>query len=461
MKMNLALKEIAEAVAGTVESDGRPAHGVSTDTRTLKPGDLFFALFGEGAKPGSAGDGHRFVPDAAQRGAAGAVVSQPVTGLPAGFGIVRVPDTLIALGKLAAAWRERTRARVVAVTGSVGKTTTKGMLGSILASAGPSVVAERSYNNEIGVPLTLLQLGGHHAYCALEFAMRGRGEIDYLTRLVRPEVGVITNIGASHAGRLGSREATARAKGELLPLLPHTGAAVLKRSDFFFPVLSELSAAPVISFDLEAEADVRAEGIEEHGLEGASFECVLGHRRIAVRLAVPGRHNVENALAAAAAAHALGIDAAVIGAGLSQYAGTDMRTRVVRTPGGITVIDDSYNAAPASVEAALRLLATAEGRRIFVFGDMLELGQEGPEAHRAVGADAAEAGVSRMLVVGELAKLAAESAGESGVDASCHDGPEAVVAALKPELRPGDTVLVKGSRLMQLERVVEGLLSDA
>lgn len=459
--MNLAFREIAEAVGGALESGGRPATGVSTDTRTLKPGDVFFALLGEGAKPGDARDGHRFVPDAAQRGASGAVVSQPVRDLPPGFGVVRVADPLIALGKLAAAWRRRMPARIVAVTGSVGKTTTKGMLGSILESAGPSVVAERSYNNEIGVPLTLLQLVRHHIYCALEFAMRGPGEIDHLTRLARPEVGIITNIGASHAGRLGSREATAHAKGELLPLLPPTGAAVLKRSDFFSPVLSELSAAPVIWFDLEAEADVRAEGIEEHGLGGVSFECVLPHGRAPVRLAVPGQHNVENALAAAAGACALGIDAGTIGHGLCQYAGTEMRTRVVHTPRGVTIIDDSYNAAPASVEAALRLLATAEGRRILVFGDMLELGQEGPEAHRQAGADAADAGVTWLLVVGELAKLAAGSAGERGVDATCHDGPEAVVAALKPELRPGDTVLVKGSRLMQLELVVEGLLSDA
>jgi UDP-N-acetylmuramoyl-tripeptide--D-alanyl-D-alanine ligase len=461
MKMNLALKEIAEAVEGTIEATGPPATGVSTDTRALKPGDLFFALFGEGAKPGNAGDGHRFVPDAAQRGAAGAVLSQTVTDLPAHFGLVRVPDTLAALGKLAAAWRQRMPARIAAVTGSVGKTSTKGMLGSILAAAAPSVVAERSYNNEIGVPLTLLQLARQHAYCALEFAMRGPGEIGYLTRLARPEVGIITNIGASHAGRLGSREATARAKGELLPLLPRTGAAVLKRSDFFFPVLSELSAGRVLSFDLEGDADVRAQSIEEHGLESVSFDCVLPHARVHVRLGVPGRHNVENALAAAAAAHALGLDATSIGAGLSQYAGTEMRTRVLHTAEGVTIIDDSYNAAPASVQAALRLLAAVRGRRIFVFGDMLELGEEGPEAHREVGAEAAGAGVSRMLLVGELAKLAAESAGEAGVHATCHDALEAVVAALRSELCAGDTVLVKGSRMMQLERVTEGLLSDA
>jgi UDP-N-acetylmuramoyl-tripeptide--D-alanyl-D-alanine ligase len=274
-------------------------------------------------------------------------------------------------------------------------------------------------------------------------------------------VGIITNIGASHAGRLGSREATARAKGELLPLLPRTGAAVLKRSDFFFPVLSELSAARVVSFDLETGADVRAEGIEEHGLEGVSFDCLLPHGRVHVRLRVPGRHNVENALAAAAAGYAFGIDPDTISGGLSEYTGTEMRTRVLTRRDGVTIIDDSYNAAPASVQAALRLLTAVAGRRIFVFGDMLELGEEGPEAHREVGAEAAGAGVSRMLLVGELAKLAAESAGEAGVHTTCHDGPEAALAALKSELRAGDTVLVKGSRMMQLERVTEGLLSDA
>jgi UDP-N-acetylmuramoyl-tripeptide--D-alanyl-D-alanine ligase len=343
----------------------------------------------------------------------------------------------------------------------VGKTSTKGMLGAILSAFRSTLVARASYNNEIGVPLTLLELDRSHVFCALELAMRGPGEIDALARMARPEVGIITNIGASHAGRLGSREATARAKGELLPLLPPTGAAVLKRSDFFFGILSELSAAPVISFGIDATADVRAEEIVEGGLEGSRFRLILPDSRVAVTLPIPGRHQIENALAAAAAAHALGAPAEAMACGLSAYQGTEMRGRIFRTRSGATVIDDSYNAAPDSVRAALQVLSTVPGRRLFVFADMLELGEEGPEEHRVVGERAAEAGVAHLLLVGELAALAADSAAERGVAVARFATPEEALAALRVELRPGDTVLVKGSRIMRLEHVVEGLLADA
>jgi len=461
MKMHLTPQEIADAVRGEVVAPGPPATGISTDTRTLRRGDLFFALLGEGGKAKPGEDGHRFVVEASERGAAGAVVSLAVADTPPGFGLIRVDDTLLALGRLAARWRQRMPARLAAVTGSVGKTSTKGMLGAILSAFRSTLVARASYNNEIGVPLTLLELDRSHVFCALELAMRGPGEIDALARMARPEVGIITNIGASHAGRLGSREATARAKGELLPLLPPTGAAVLKRSDFFFGILSELSAAPVISFGIDATADVRAEEIVEGGLEGSRFRLILPDSRVAVTLPIPGRHQIENALAAAAAAHALGAPAEAMACGLSAYQGTEMRGRIFRTRSGATVIDDSYNAAPDSVRAALQVLSTVPGRRLFVFADMLELGEEGPEEHRVVGERAAEAGVAHLLLVGELAALAADSAAERGVAVARFATPEEALAALRVELRPGDTVLVKGSRIMRLEHVVEGLLADA
>jgi len=461
MNMNLTPHEIAEAVQGELLAPGRPASGVSTDTRTLRPGDVFFALLGEGARTRPQANGHRYVYDAVECGAVGAVVSSPVSDAPPGFAVIRVDDTLLALGRLAGMWRRRMPTRLAAVTGSVGKTSTKGMLGAILSEFRPTAVARASYNNEIGVPLTLLELDRAHTFCVLELAMRGLGEIGYLASIARPEVGIITNIGASHVGRLGSREATARAKGELLPLLPPTGAAVLRRSGFFFGILSELSAAPVISFGLEDAADVRAEQIIGDGLRGTRFELVLPHARVPVALAVPGLHQVENALAACAAAAALGAPAEVISRGLGGYTGAEMRGRVVEAPGGVTIIDDCYNAAPDSVRAALRVLAGVPGRRLFLFADMLELGGEGPEDHRVVGEQAAEAGVACILTVGELAKIAADTAAERGLSASSFAAPEEALAALREELRPGDTLLVKGSRMMRLERVVEGLLSDA
>jgi UDP-N-acetylmuramoyl-tripeptide--D-alanyl-D-alanine ligase len=351
--------------------------------------------------------------------------------------------------------------RLVAVTGSVGKTSTKGMLGRILRVAGRALVAERSYNNEIGVPLTLLGLDQRHRYCAVEFAMRGPNEIAYLTELARPEVGVITNIGTSHIGRLGSREAIARAKGELLPPLPSTGVAVLNRDDFFFGILSELSTAPVLSFGGHREADVRPEDIHDGGLDGSSFTCVLPAGRAHVSLTVPGLHCVQNALAASAAAHALGLGPDVIAEGLAGYEGEEMRTRIFHSPTGSVVIDDSYNAAPASVEASLRLLAGTQGRRIFVFGGMAELGEEGEDAHRAVGSQVAEAGVHHLILVGELPTLTGEVARAAAVCTSLVSGPEEAVDLLKPKLGRGDTVLIKGSRVARLERVAEGLIGDA
>jgi UDP-N-acetylmuramoyl-tripeptide--D-alanyl-D-alanine ligase len=460
MTMNLSSAEIAGSVQGTVLARGRPATGVSTDTRTLRPGDIFFALPGEGSKSKPGANGHRFVLDAAGRGAAGAVVSAAMEDLPPGFALVRVDDTLLALGRLASYWRQRMPARLAAVTGSVGKTSTKGMLGLALSAYRETLVAPASYNNEIGLPLTLLQLDRPHVFGVVELAMRAPGEIAYLARIARPEVGVITNIGASHVGRLGTREATARAKGELLPLLPPTGAAVLKRSGFFFGILSELSAAPVVSFDREGPADVQAEDVVDLGLSGTRFALVLPEGRVTVTLSVPGAHQVENALAAAAAAWALGVPAEAIARGLAEFTGAEMRGRVLQA-GGVTVIDDSYNAAPDSVQAALRLLASVPGRRLVVFADMLELGDEALDAHRVVGEQVAEAGVAQLLAVGDHARAAAEAAAERGVGTAVFGTPEEALGALKAQLQPGDTVLVKGSRMMRLERVVEGLLSNA
>ena len=453
--INLSTQEIAMAVGGCCVATGKTATGISTDSRSLRPGDLFFAL----RVPDSTVDGHDFLDRAADSGASAVIVSRPVD-LPDGVGVVQVDDTLLALGRLAAQWRRRMPTRIVAVTGSVGKTSTKGMLAPILEAEGATLSAPRSYNNEIGVPLTLLQLTRAHRFCALELAMRGPGEIDYLAKIARPEVGVITNIGSSHVGRLGSREAIAHAKGELLPHLPPTGRAILQCSDRFFGILAELSGAPVLSFGDELEAEVRAEEIDDRGLDGTSFTCVLPTGRVRIVLSEPGAHQVQNALAAAAAAHALGIAPERIAAGLEAYAGAEMRGRVVRTLAGATIIDDSYNAAPVSVGAALRLLHTTSGRKVFVFGGMAELGDESDDNHRIVGAQVAAFGVAHLIVVGELPAITADAAEQAGVATTRLASTDDALELLRRELRPGDAVLVKGSRVAHLERVVEGLVSD-
>lgn len=448
------LGEVAAACAGRVSDRWTQTQvfGVSTDTRELASGELFAALTG-------ARDGHQFVPDARAKGAAAALVSNPA-GLPEDFPVVVVDDTLRALGSLAAWHRGRMPAKVGAITGSTGKTSTKDLLGAIMRGVGSSVVAQGTQNNEIGVPLTLLQLGPEDRYCVLELAMRGPGEIDYLARIARPEVGVITNIGQSHVGRLGSREAIAQVKAEILEHIAEGGAAVLNADDFFFSVFAAMAHSRVVSFGIEQEADVRALEVDASGMDGVRFRMATPLGEATVRMRVPGRHNVVNALAATAAAVELGASLQQVVGALEAFEGSSMRMQQVTGPGGSLILNDAYNASPDSVAAALAVLASASGRRIFVFGDMLEMGPEGEPAHREVGRAAAEAGVTRLVAVGELAALAAEEAGERGVQTAAVDSPEAAAELLRPELREGDVVLVKGSRSMGLEHAVEGLADD-
>jgi len=450
------LGEVAAVCGGEVE--GRWLHtrfsGVSTDTRTLAGGEVFFALRGHKH------DGHEFLRRALEAGAAAAVVSDPAPA-PGDLPVVVVADTLAALGELAAAHRSEMPARVAAVTGSTGKTTTKDMLGGIMARVGAAAVAEGTQNNEIGVPLALLRLTPEHQFCVLELAMRGPGEIDYLARIARPDVGVITNIGQSHVGRLGSREAIARAKAELLEHIRPDGVAVLNADDFFFGVLQAMAHSRVLSFGTAPDADVRAEEIREHGLEGISFRLLSRVGEAEVRMQAPGRHNVMDALAASAAAVHLGAGLDDIVAALEAYSGGFMRMEQIRGCNGCVLINDAYNASPDSVDAALNVLRSAPGRRVFVFGDMLEMGPEAAAAHRDVGQAAAKAGVSWLIAVGELAGVAAERAEQIGVRADAVADASNAVALLAPELSEGDYVLIKGSRGMALERVVEALANDA
>jgi len=446
------LREVAEACSGEIDAGWAEVRftGVSTDTRKLAEGELFVALVGQHH------DGHDFLADAARAGAAAALVSQRAAAAE-GLPVVVVPDILLALGCLAVLHCRRSSAGLVAITGSTGKTTTKEMLGGILALAGPTLVAEGTQNNEIGVPLTLLRLAPEHRFCVLELAMRAPGEIGYLARMARPDVGVITNIGQSHVGRLGTREAIAQVKAELLAHIRADGPAVLNADDFFFNVLSTMARGPVVSFGLSPTAQFRAEELIEEGLAGVRFRLVTPVGDRDVRLSVPGRHNVLDALAAAAAAAQLGVHIDTIAAGLSAHAGAAMRMQTVPGRNGSIVINDAYNASPDSVAAALEVLAGTEGRRIFVFGDMLEMGEAGLPAHREVGERAHQAGVAWLVAVGELAALAAERAQELGVRIGSVGAAAAAAELLRPELAPGDVVLVKGSRGMGLERVVEAI----
>ncbi len=449
------LKQLADEcgfkLASSIETDTEIL-GVSTDTRQLRPGEIFVALVGESF------DGHAFVSDAAERGASAVVAEQGrIEAASLDVPLIEVESTVEALGLLALYWRRQCRAKVIAVTGSAGKTTTKDMIVSVLANAGTVTATRATENNEVGVPQTILRMTTDDDFCVLEFGMRGVGEIDYLARISRPDVAVITNIGEAHIGRLGSREAVAQAKAEVLPYLPPDGAAILNADDFFFSLLSNMTTARVVSFGTR-DADLVIESVAI--LNTTSTRAVLGvdGARIEVDLQVPGRHNVANAAAAAAAALAIGLDAELIRKGLNEFQGRDMRSQVLSAPRGYTVINDAYNASPTSVPPAIEVLATAGGRKIFVFGDMLELGPAAEEAHQRMGRLAAEYGIDVLVGVGKLGAVAVARAAEAGMETHKAKNAAAAAKLASDIVKPGDTVLVKASRGMHLETVVEELM---
>lgn len=451
--MHITVAELATLLGVESPADLEPEsiiEGLSTDSRAVERGQVFVALQGDKF------DGTQYAAAAVEAGAVVAVVDRAVEGLQ-GRQLV-VVDTLQALQQIAHVWRGKVSAKVAAVTGSAGKSTTKDLLAAICEQAGPTVATIATENNEIGVPKTLLRLMPEDRFCVVEFGMRGRGQIRQLTEIACPEVGVITCIGEAHLGLLGSREAIAESKAELLPLLPPDGVAVLPADDFFYPLLRGMCACRVIPFGMSPEAEVRAVEVLEETLTATRALLALGEETVEVTVPLPGRHNLSNALAAAAAALGLGCTAGQIKVGIESYAGLQMRGEIVSGPYGSTIINDAYNANPTSMVAALQMLSKAPGRKILVFGDMLELGETAPAAHAKVGELAAEAGVSLLVTVGEMAALAAEVAEARGVEVRIANTPEEAAEALHPKLREGDTVLVKGSRGTQLERTVRQLL---
>jgi UDP-N-acetylmuramoyl-tripeptide--D-alanyl-D-alanine ligase len=434
--------------------------GVSTDTRTIRPGDLFFALKGENA------DGHAYVPKAIEAGA-GVVISDE-SSLPGGTNTIaiKVEDPLWALGDLAKYYRSLFKVRVVGITGSVGKTTTKEMLTAILEQKWKVLKNKANYNNEIGLPLTLFELDRSHEVAVLEMAMRGLGEIQRLASIAKPEIGVITNIGISHIERLGSQGAIADAKAELLGELPPDGVAILNAEDGYFEVIKDKFSGKVVSFGSSKSADVI--GARVKCLDEGQYRFVLlisGQGALEVTLPIMGRHNVYNALAAAAAANQLGLDLLAIRAGLETVTPPDMRMEFTQTKDGLAILNDAYNASPASVIAALRTLQALKGydRKVAVLGDMLELGDYARKAHEDVGRALVESGVKKLIVVGKLAGSIADGAKAAGIPNDAVKSYETSAEAakkIKSHLRAGDAVLVKGSRAVKMEAIVRALLDD-
>ena len=446
----MELKDVAVAVEGALHGSSVPFSGVTTDSRRVSAGDLFVALSGERF------DGNQFVAEAAGRGAVAALTSRRVEAdipLPQ----VVVANTRSALGRLATHWRNRFALPVVALTGSNGKTTVKEMLASILAAhcdGREAVLAtEGNLNNDIGVPLTLIRLRDSHRYAVIEMGMNHAGEIDYLTRIARPAVAVVTNAHRAHVGILGSVDAIARAKGEIYGGLAPQGIAVINGDDAFASLWKDLNKGRrIVTFGLSEAADVRAT------FDGRQVRIVTPADAFAVMLQVAGEHNVRNALAACAAAHALEIPPHAIQAGLAAFAGVPGRLQRRATPGGGVVIDDTYNANPESMKAAIRVLAAEKGRRVFVMGDMGELGAGARELHAEVGAFARASKLDALLALGADSAAAAEAFGQG---ARHFQGVEALLEAARAEAAAGATILVKGSRFMKMERVADGLAGSS
>ncbi len=474
--MSLTLTDIYLGLGGQHSHPSLAAFPISEfviDSRRATPGSCFIAL------PGEHGDGHDYIADAIARGAA-AIIAHRLPDDASAMQVIRpdsepapahitppilflTPDSLTALQNLAAYWRGRHTPAVVAITGSVGKTSTKELTAAVLRQRYATLQTPGNYNNEIGLPLSLLQLRPEHRYAVLEMGFYVEGEIARLCEIARPDIGVITNIGPIHLERAGSMEAIFRGKAELIRALPPGGRAILNWDDEWVRKMAGLSPAPVFKYGLTPEADLWADEIESYGLSGIHFRF---HHRLPsgqedtlyANLPLLGRHSVHTALRAAAVGLLAGLSWEEIIRGLRDV---NARLRIDIAPGyhDSTIIDDTYNASPPSTIAALNLLQEMSGRRIAILGDMLELGGEEEKGHRLVGARAAET-CDILIAVGQRARWIAQEARALGMDQNkIHQAAsaEAAINIAMDLIRPGDFILIKGSRAMRMDEIVSRL----
>jgi UDP-N-acetylmuramoyl-tripeptide--D-alanyl-D-alanine ligase len=445
------LSDVIAAAGGRLAGEDAAFAGVSTDSRSIERGMLFVALRGERF------DGHEYVAGAAARGAAAAVVSRAVdVALPQAV----VGDTLAALAAMASAWRARSGALVLGVGGSNGKTTTKEMLAGILAGVGTTLATRGNLNNHIGVPLTLLRLEPGHRYAVVEMGANHPGEIAALAALAKPAIALVTNAGDEHLEGFGDIEGVARAEGEMYAALGDGGTAVVNADDPFAALWESMApaGANVLRFGIDALADVRAASIQgriEAGAFTTAFTLAIAGSEAHVHLGLAGRHNVSNALGAAAAAHAAGIGIDDIAAGLGRMRPVAGRLQLKPGPRGSWLIDDTYNANPSSVRAGIDVLCALPGEHWLVLGEMAELGDETVASHAGVGDYARRAGVSRLFAMGAAARHATDAFGARGL---WYADAASLGNALAASLERGVTALVKGSRINRLERVIERLV---
>ena len=439
-----SLALVADWMNGSLHGTDRPFYGISTDTRSIRDGELFFALQGPNF------DGRDYVGKAKASGAAGAVVS---TLVEEEIAQISVDDAKLALGRFAAAWRRSKDVRVVGITGSNGKTTLKELVAACLGSKAPTLATVGNLNNEIGMPLMLARIEDEHQYAVLEMGANHAGEIAYLASLAKPDVVVITNASTAHLEGFGSVEGVARAKGEILEIADRPNVAVLNADDDYYDYWKSLvEDIRSLSFGMSASADVRADNIEVSAT-GSRFDLHLPHVSVSVSLPLPGVHNVYNACAAAAVAYALDIDSQRIRSALESIVPVQGRMQPLVGTNGCTLFDDSYNANPLSVLAAAEFVANLDGESWLVLADMKELGEDAEDLHREVGASARASGVDRLFALGDLSRHCVEGFGDG---ATWY--PD--IGALLNDVRKADSsvnILVKGSRSMRMERVVDAL----
>ncbi len=473
----ITLSDILEALTSKrlASAERLTLSEAAIDSRQVLPGGMFFAL------PGERTDGHDFVGQAFERGALLAFVQREVAinrpcldltsesvelgpTLPNPPFMIRVSDTLRALQEIARFWRRKFTPRVIGITGSVGKSTTKEVVAEVLSQRYRTLKNPGNLNNEIGLPLTLLRLGAGYDCAVLEMGFYVPGEIAFLCELAQPQIGIITNVGTVHAERAGSQKAIARGKSELVQALPAApeGVAILNHDDPWVRWMADKTHARVFYYGLNPAADLWADEIESQGLKGLRFRLHFGHETLYLRVPMLGRHAVQTALRAAAAGLVCGLSWQEIIQGLQQ-ARNQLRLVAVRLPNGALVLDDSYNAAPESMLAALNLLNEIEGRKIAVLGDMLELGPYEAEGHRLVGIRAAEV-ADHLITLGMRARMIAEAAVKAGLPAEqvVHvEDVQHAVEVLRHLLKEGDVVLVKGSHGLRMDRIVAALEETA
>jgi UDP-N-acetylmuramoyl-tripeptide--D-alanyl-D-alanine ligase len=442
----LMLSEIAKAVGGRMQGADVLCESVGSDSRHILKNQLFVGIKGERF------DGSMYAQEAIKQGAVAALVADANTQASP---VIVVSDTRLALGQLAKYWRNKFKISLIAVTGSNGKTTVKEMIAAILAATNSNILATKgNLNNDIGMPMTLLKMRKEHAYAVIEMGMSHEGEIRYLTDIAQPTVAVVNNAGIAHIGEVGSREGIARAKGEIFEGLSEDGIAIINADDDFADYWKSLNAKrKVVTFGLNKKADISAAYQVNGNLILVHLTTPNG--QIKFDLHVLGIHNINNALAASAVAAALGVSNQDIAKGLTSFGAVKGRLNWLAGFNESVVIDDTYNANPDSMKAALDVLANQKSTQIFVMGDMAELGQDTAKMHADIGAYAKQKNINQLFTFGELSSQATTAFGKN---AEHFTDLETLIARLKPLMHKGVTLLVKGSRFMQMERVVKELI---